>query len=92
MPDENASTILKNNEPLKAYLEQKLHKKIELVVTTDYSSMIEAKTNKGRARRHLSRYWVSAGHRLRAMISWSPRTKAAPETSLTFVSVASATR
>jgi phosphonate transport system substrate-binding protein len=42
LPDENASTVLKNNEPLKAYLEQKLHKKIELVVTTDYSSMIEA--------------------------------------------------
>lgn len=42
LPDENASTVIKNNKPLKAYLEQKLGKKIELVVTTDYSSMIEA--------------------------------------------------
>jgi len=42
LPDENASTVIKNNEPLKQYLEAKLGKKIELVVTTDYSSMIEA--------------------------------------------------
>lgn len=42
LPDENASTIIKNNQPLKAYLEKTLGKKIELIVTTDYSSMIEA--------------------------------------------------
>jgi phosphonate transport system substrate-binding protein len=42
LPDENAATVIKNSEPLKAYLERKLGKKIELVVTTDYSSMIEA--------------------------------------------------
>lgn len=42
LPDENASTVIKNNEPLKRYLEEKLGKDIELVVTTDYSSMIEA--------------------------------------------------
>jgi phosphonate transport system substrate-binding protein len=42
LPDENASTVIKNNQPLKKCLEEKLHKKIELVVTTDYSSMIEA--------------------------------------------------
>jgi len=42
LPDENASTVIKNNEPLKAYLEKQLSKQIELVVTTDYSSMIEA--------------------------------------------------
>ncbi len=42
LPDENASTVIKNNQPLKDYLEQRLGKKIELVVTTDYSSMIEA--------------------------------------------------
>ena len=42
LPDENAATVIKNNKPLQAYLEQKLGKKIELVVTTDYSSMIEA--------------------------------------------------
>ena len=42
LPDENAATIIKNNQPLKDYLEQKLNKKIELIVTTDYSSMIEA--------------------------------------------------
>ncbi|MHB1232877.1 MAG: phosphate/phosphite/phosphonate ABC transporter substrate-binding protein, partial [Burkholderiales bacterium] len=42
LPDENASTIIKNNQALKDYLEAQLGKKIELIVTTDYSSMIEA--------------------------------------------------
>src|SRR5579871_6771139 len=42
LPDENASTIIQNAAPLRAYLEQTLGKDIELVVTTDYSSMIEA--------------------------------------------------
>jgi phosphonate transport system substrate-binding protein len=42
LPDENASTIIKNNQPLKDYLERTLDKKVELIVTTDYSSMIEA--------------------------------------------------
>lgn len=42
LPDENANTVIQNNEPLKSYLEKKLDKKVELVVTTDYSSMIEA--------------------------------------------------
>ncbi|MCB2185442.1 MAG: phosphate/phosphite/phosphonate ABC transporter substrate-binding protein [Deltaproteobacteria bacterium] len=42
LPDENASTVIKNNQPLKDYLEKKLNKEVELVVTTDYSSMIEA--------------------------------------------------
>ncbi len=42
LPDENASTVIKNNQPLKNYLEKQLGKKIDLVVTTDYSSMIEA--------------------------------------------------
>ena len=42
LPDENASTIIQNAQPLKDYLEQALGKDVELVVTTDYSSMIEA--------------------------------------------------
>ena len=42
LPDEDASTVIKNNKPLKDYLEGALDKKVELVVTTDYSSMIEA--------------------------------------------------
>lgn len=42
LPDENAGTVIKNNQPLKEYLEARLGKKIELIVTTDYSSMIEA--------------------------------------------------
>lgn len=42
LPDENASTIIQNAQPLKKYLEEALKKEIELVVTTDYSSMIEA--------------------------------------------------
>jgi len=42
LPDENASTIIKKNQGLKKYLEDKLGKNVELIVTTDYSSMIEA--------------------------------------------------
>ena len=42
LPDENASTVIKNNKSLELYLEKQLGKKIELIVTTDYSSMIEA--------------------------------------------------
>lgn len=42
LPDENATTLIQNAQPLKAYLEKTLGKNIEIVVTTDYSSMIEA--------------------------------------------------
>lgn len=42
LPDENASELIKRNEPLKNYLEDHLDKKVQLIVTTDYSSMIEA--------------------------------------------------
>lgn len=42
LPDESASELIKRNEPLKKLLSEKLGKKIQLVVTTDYSSMIEA--------------------------------------------------
>jgi phosphonate transport system substrate-binding protein len=42
LPDENASTLIQNAQPLKVYLEKTLKKSVELVVTTDYSSMIEA--------------------------------------------------
>jgi phosphonate transport system substrate-binding protein len=42
LPDENAGTVIANNQKLKEYLEKQLGKEIELVVTTDYSSMIEA--------------------------------------------------
>jgi phosphonate transport system substrate-binding protein len=42
LPDENAATLIQNAQPLKTYLEKTLSKAIELVVTTDYSSMIEA--------------------------------------------------
>jgi len=42
LPDENASELIKQNKKLQVYLENRLGKKIELVVTTDYSSMIEA--------------------------------------------------
>lgn len=42
LPDENAATIIQNAQPLKEYLEKTLSKQIELMVTTDYSSMIEA--------------------------------------------------
>lgn len=42
LPDENAASIIQNAQPLKRYLEQQLKKDVEIVVTTDYSSMIEA--------------------------------------------------
>ena len=42
LPDESPATVIKNNQGLKDYLEKTLGKKVELVVTTDYSSMIEA--------------------------------------------------
>src|SRR5262245_59429467 len=42
LPDENAATIVQNAEPLRQYLHVRLNREIELVVTTDYSSMIEA--------------------------------------------------
>ncbi|CFX08735.1 putative phosphite transport system-binding protein PtxB [Candidatus Filomicrobium marinum] len=42
LPDENAATIIQNAQPLKAYLEKTLKKDVEIIVTTDYSSMIEA--------------------------------------------------
>jgi len=42
LPDESLSTLMKKNEKFKSYLERYLGKDIELVVTTDYSSMIEA--------------------------------------------------
>jgi len=42
LPDENASELIKRNQPLKDHLERELGKSVRLVVTTDYSSMIEA--------------------------------------------------
>jgi phosphonate transport system substrate-binding protein len=42
LPDENASELIKRNQPLRDYLQSKLGKQIELIVTTEYSSMIEA--------------------------------------------------
>lgn len=42
LPDENAATIIQNAQPLKTYLADTLGKDIEIIVTTDYSSMIEA--------------------------------------------------
>jgi len=42
LPDENAATLIQNAQPLKTYLERSLKREIEIVVTTDYSSMIEA--------------------------------------------------
>lgn len=42
LPDENAATIIQNARPLASHLETVLGREIEVVVTTDYSSMIEA--------------------------------------------------
>ena len=45
LPDEDAASIIQNNTDWVTYLEESLNKDIELVVTTDYSSMIEAASN-----------------------------------------------
>lgn len=42
LPDENAATLIQNAQPLKEHLNTALNKEIEIIVTTDYSSMIEA--------------------------------------------------
>ncbi len=42
LPDENASTIIQNAQPLRTHLMQALGRDVQVVVTTDYSSMIEA--------------------------------------------------
>lgn len=42
LPDESPSTVITNNRKLKEYLQRELGRDIEFVVTTDYSSMIEA--------------------------------------------------
>ncbi len=42
LPDENASTIIQNARPLELHLEKLLGREVSVVVTTDYSSMIEA--------------------------------------------------
>ena len=45
LPDEDAATIIQDNQALAQHLKESLDKDIELVVTTDYSSMIEAASN-----------------------------------------------
>ena len=42
LPDENAATVIQDNQGLKAYLEETLDLPVELVVSTDYSTMVEA--------------------------------------------------
>ena len=42
LPDESPATVIQNNQALKTYLEKAIGREIELIVTTDYSSMIEA--------------------------------------------------
>ena len=42
LPDENAATIVQNARPLELHLEKLLGREVNVVVTTDYSSMIEA--------------------------------------------------
>ena len=45
LPDESVATVTQDNQGLKEHLSRKLNKNIELVVTTDYSSMVEAARN-----------------------------------------------
>lgn len=44
VPDEDAATVIQDNQGLKTYLETRLDLPVELVVTTDYSTLIEAAT------------------------------------------------
>jgi len=41
LPDETPDIVIEKNMPLKAYLEKRLGMEVELIVTTDYSAMIE---------------------------------------------------
>ena len=45
LPDESVATVIQDNQALKEYLSRSLNKDIELVVSTDYSSMVEAARN-----------------------------------------------
>ena len=45
LPDESVATVTQDNQGLKEYLSRSLNKDIELVVSTDYSSMVEAARN-----------------------------------------------
>ena len=45
LPDESVATVTQDNQALKEYLSRSLNKDIELVVSTDYSSMVEAARN-----------------------------------------------
>jgi len=42
LPDEDAATLIKKHQRFKTYLADYLGREVELLVTTDYSSMIEA--------------------------------------------------
>ena len=42
LPDEDAAALIKKYQPFKAYLTAQLGREVKLLVTTDYSSMIEA--------------------------------------------------
>jgi len=42
LPDEDAATLIKKHQRFKLYLAEYLGREIELLVTTDYSSMVEA--------------------------------------------------
>ena len=42
LPDENAATVVQDNQALKNHLEKTLDLPVELVVSTDYSTMVEA--------------------------------------------------
>ena len=42
VPDEDAATVIQDNQGLKTYLETTLDLPVELVVSTDYSTLIEA--------------------------------------------------
>jgi len=44
VPDEDAATVIQDNQGLKSYLETALDVPVELVVSTDYSTLIEAAT------------------------------------------------
>ena len=44
VPDEDAATVIQDNQDLKSYLETTLDLPVELVVSTDYSTLIEAAT------------------------------------------------
>ncbi|SVK23463.1 ABC-type phosphate/phosphonate transport system, periplasmic component [Klebsiella pneumoniae] len=69
LPDENASELIKRNQPLKDYLEEHLDKKVQLIVTTDYSGVFRSAVLRHGQKQKRHRALRCHGHRRQADLS-----------------------